>query len=87
MQVSILFPGHGMTGEAEAAPGEAGSGAVLHASHGPEIPKHYLRMEVKYTRFEDFDFHPYNFTNFAGLESASANAYCNANLQVRIRIR
>ncbi|KAF9583086.1 poly(A)-specific ribonuclease [Lunasporangiospora selenospora] len=48
-----------------------------------EIPKHYKRVEIKYSKFgvEDFDFGFYNKTLFGGLETHIANSYCNALLQ------
>ncbi|CAG0884364.1 unnamed protein product [Cyprideis torosa] len=80
-----LSSGHhrGASGTLNAKEGNEAWKNALSGADDPAIPKHYLRMEVKYSKFEDFDFQCFNFTNFAGLESASPNAYCNANIQVK----
>ena len=49
-----------------------------------EIPSYYRRMEIRYSRFgiEDFDFEFFNHTKHAGIETAFANSYCSAILQL-----
>ncbi|KAM0788388.1 hypothetical protein ACM66B_001526 [Microbotryomycetes sp. NB124-2] len=48
-----------------------------------KIPKHYRKVEIKYSRFgvEDFDFGFYNKTRFSGLETHITNSYTNSLLQ------
>ncbi|KEP53440.1 PAB-dependent poly(A)-specific ribonuclease subunit PAN2 [Rhizoctonia solani 123E] len=48
-----------------------------------EIPKHYRRVEIMYSKFgvEDFDFAYYNKTAYSGLETHIVNSYTNALLQ------
>lgn len=48
-----------------------------------EIPKHYRRVEIMYSKFgvEDFDFGYYNKTKYSGLETHILNSYTNALLQ------
>jgi len=50
--------------------------------HG-DIPKHYRKVEIKYSKFgiEDFDFAFYNRTEYSGLETDILNSYTNALLQ------
>ncbi|KAK4051846.1 poly(A)-specific ribonuclease [Microbotryomycetes sp. JL201] len=48
-----------------------------------KMPKHYRKVEIKYSRFgvEDFDFGFYNKTAFSGLETHITNSYTNSLLQ------
>ncbi|TIB23248.1 hypothetical protein E3P77_01775 [Wallemia ichthyophaga] len=48
------------------------------------IPKHYRKVEIKYSKFgiEDFDFGFYNRTPYSGLETHITNSYTNALLQI-----
>ncbi|GAA5855893.1 hypothetical protein JCM8547_000402 [Rhodosporidiobolus lusitaniae] len=48
-----------------------------------KMPKHYLKVEIKYSRFgiEDFDFGFYNKTPYSGLETHITNSYTNSLLQ------
>ncbi|CUA74901.1 PAB-dependent poly(A)-specific ribonuclease subunit 2 [Rhizoctonia solani] len=48
-----------------------------------EIPRHYRRVEIMYSKFgvEDFDFAYYNKTVYSGLETHIVNSYTNALLQ------
>ncbi|KAJ9099926.1 hypothetical protein QFC21_003931 [Naganishia friedmannii] len=49
----------------------------------PAMPRHYRKVEIKYSRFgvEDFDFEFYNKTNYSGLETHISNSYTNSLLQ------
>ncbi|KAK4058405.1 poly(A)-specific ribonuclease [Microbotryomycetes sp. JL221] len=48
-----------------------------------KMPKHYRKVEIKYSRFgvEDFDFGFYNKTTYSGLETHITNSYTNSLLQ------
>ncbi|GAA5974216.1 hypothetical protein JCM11641_003332 [Rhodosporidiobolus odoratus] len=48
-----------------------------------QMPKHYRKVEIKYSRFgiEDFDFAFYNKTPYSGLETHITNSYTNSLLQ------
>lgn len=48
-----------------------------------QMPKHYRKVEIKYSRFgvEDFDFGFYNKTSYSGLETHITNSYTNSLLQ------
>lgn len=50
-------------------------------SSSSSIPKHYLKLEIKYKGLNEFDFSEFNITEFSGLEAILPNAYCNAMLQ------
>ncbi|GJN87292.1 hypothetical protein Rhopal_000240-T1 [Rhodotorula paludigena] len=51
--------------------------------HEDQMPKHYRRVEIKYSRFgiDDFDFGFYNKTSYSGLETHITNSYTNGLLQ------
>lgn len=46
------------------------------------VPKHYLKLEIKYKGLNEFDFSEFNQTEYSGLEAMLPNAYCNAMLQI-----
>ncbi|KAH8081265.1 ubiquitin carboxyl-terminal hydrolase-domain-containing protein [Filobasidium floriforme] len=52
-------------------------------TNGPSMPKHYRKVEIKYSKFgvEDFDFEFYNKTQHSGLETHISNSYTNSLLQ------
>ncbi|KAF8457687.1 putative PAB-dependent poly(A)-specific ribonuclease subunit [Terfezia claveryi] len=49
-----------------------------------DVPSHYKKVEIKYSRFgvDDFDFEYYNKTEFSGLETHIPNSYSNSLLQL-----
>ncbi|KAG8904957.1 poly(A)-specific ribonuclease [Tulasnella sp. 403] len=49
----------------------------------PEIPDHWRKTDIKYSKFgiEDFDFGYYNKTVYSGLETHIMNSYTNAIIQ------
>ncbi|KIO23414.1 hypothetical protein M407DRAFT_78054 [Tulasnella calospora MUT 4182] len=49
----------------------------------PEIPVHWRKTDIKYSKFgiEDFDFGYYNKTEYSGLETHIMNSYTNAIVQ------
>lgn len=58
------------------------SASISTKSSSSSIPKHYLKLEIKYKGLMEFDFSEFNQTEFSGLEAMLPNAYCNAMLQV-----
>ncbi|TIB98252.1 hypothetical protein E3Q18_02152 [Wallemia mellicola] len=61
----------------------------LDISDVANMPKHYRKVEIKYSKFgiEDFDFGFYNKTPYSGLETHIANSYTNALLQILHHIK
>ncbi|KAG8892779.1 poly(A)-specific ribonuclease, partial [Tulasnella sp. 408] len=62
---------------------EAGPSAQTSNYPRPEIPVHWRKTDIKYSKFgiEDFDFGYYNKTEYSGLETHIMNSYTNAIVQ------
>ncbi|KAG9001549.1 poly(A)-specific ribonuclease, partial [Tulasnella sp. 427] len=62
---------------------EAGPSAQASNYPRPEIPVHWRKTDIKYSKFgiEDFDFGYYNKTEHSGLETHIINSYTNSIVQ------